>query len=31
LPGFDLYTVKLTVERSGVSPATLQFKYDHRR
>ena len=31
LPGFDLYTVKLIVERSGVSPATLQFKYDHRR
>jgi len=31
LPGFDLYTVKLTVERSGASPATLQFKYDHRR
>ena len=31
LPGFDLYTVKLTVERSGASPAVLQFKYDHRR
>jgi hypothetical protein len=31
LPGFDLYTVKLTVERSGASPAALQFKYDHRR
>ncbi|MCG2665747.1 hypothetical protein ACFPFP_02235 [Bradyrhizobium sp. GCM10023182] len=31
LPGFDLYTVKLTVERTGASPAALQFKYDHRR
>ena len=31
LPGFDLYTVKLTVERSGAGPAALQFKYDHRR
>jgi hypothetical protein len=31
LPGLDLYTVMLTVERSGVSPAVLQFKYDHRR
>lgn len=31
LPGFDLYTVKLTVERSGASPAVLQFRYDHRR
>ncbi|MCA1526523.1 hypothetical protein I6F46_15625 [Bradyrhizobium yuanmingense] len=31
LPGFDLYTVKLTVERSGARPAILQFKYDHRR
>ena len=31
LPGFDLYTVKLTVERGGASPAVLQFKYDHRR
>lgn len=31
LPGLDLYTVKLTVERSGASPAVLQFKYDHRR
>jgi hypothetical protein len=31
LPGFDLYTVKLTVERSGAGPAVLQFKYDHRR
>ncbi|MCA1455450.1 hypothetical protein I6F35_19885 [Bradyrhizobium sp. BRP22] len=31
LPGFDLYTVKLTIERSGAAPAVLQFKYDHRR
>jgi hypothetical protein len=30
LPGSDLYTVKLTVERSGTNPAVLQFKYDHR-
>ena len=31
LPGFDLYTVRLTVVRGGASPAVLQFKYDHRR
>jgi len=31
LPGRDLYTVKLTVERGRASPALLQFKYDHRR
>ncbi len=31
LPGYDLYTVKLTVERSGASPSALQFRYDHRR
>jgi hypothetical protein len=31
LPGFDFYTVKLTVERGGASPAILQFKYGHRR
>ena len=31
LPGSDLYTVKLTVERSGTNAAVLQFKYDHRR
>lgn len=31
LPGSDLYTLKLTVERSGASPAVLEFKYDHRR
>jgi hypothetical protein len=31
LPGFDIYTVKLTVERSGPGPAVMQFKYDHRQ
>lgn len=31
LPGYDLYTVKLTVERSGAGPSVLQFRYDHRR
>ena len=31
LPGLDLYSVKLTVERGGAGPAVLQFKYDHRR
>ncbi len=31
LPGSDLYTVKMTVERTGVSPAVMQFRYDHRR
>ncbi len=31
LPGYDLYTVKLTVERRGASPAVLQFRYDHSR
>ena len=32
LPGRDLYTVKLAVERSGGSrPVTVDFKYDHRR
>lgn len=31
LPGFDLYTVRLTVERAGASPVVLPFKYDHRR
>lgn len=30
LPGLDLYTVKLTVERGGASSAVLQFRYDHR-
>ncbi len=31
LPGFDFYTVRLTVERGEARPAVLQFKYDHRR
>ncbi len=31
LPGFDFYTVRLTVERGEAGPAVLQFKYDHRR
>ena len=31
LPGYDLYTVRLTVERTGASPVDLQFKSDHRR
>jgi hypothetical protein len=31
LPGFDIYTLKLTVERGTASTAVLQFKYDHRR
>ena len=31
LPGFDIYTVKLTIERRESSPAVLQFKYDHRQ
>ena len=31
LPGFDIYTVKLTIERRDSSPAVLQFKYDHRQ
>lgn len=32
LPGRDLYTVKLSIERSGdAKPAVLQFKYDHRQ
>jgi len=32
LPDRDLYTVKLTVERSGgAQPAVLEFKYDHRQ
>ena len=31
LPGRDLYTVKLTVERpGGARPVTFQLKYDHR-
>ncbi|WP_454618792.1 hypothetical protein [Bradyrhizobium cenepequi] len=31
LPGFDLYTVKVSVQRGGATPVVLQFKYDHRR
>ena len=27
----DLYTIKLTVERLGGRPVSLEFKYDHRR
>jgi hypothetical protein len=31
LPGRDLYTVKLSVERPGAArPVTFEFKYDHR-
>lgn len=32
LPGRDLYTVRLTIERPGAARAVeLNFKYDHRR
>ena len=32
LPGRDLYTVKLSIERSGgARPVIMQFKYDHRQ
>jgi hypothetical protein len=32
LPGRDLYTVKLTVARTGGNrPVAVDFKYDHRR
>jgi hypothetical protein len=32
LPGRDLYTVRLTVERPGTAkPVVVDFKYDHRR
>ncbi len=32
LPGRDLYTVKLSIERSGgARPIIMQFKYDHRQ
>ncbi len=32
LPGPDLYTVKLAIERPGVpQPVVMDFKYDHRR
>jgi hypothetical protein len=31
LPGRDLYTIKLTIQRPGEpQPVSLQFKYDHR-
>ena len=30
LPVFDLYNLKVIVERPGASPTLLQFKYDHR-
>lgn len=32
LPGCDLYTIGLTIERPGLpKPVNLEFKYDHRR
>jgi hypothetical protein len=32
LPGRDLYTIGLTIERPGQpKPVTLEFKYDHRK
>lgn len=32
LPGFDLYTVRLAIDRAGApQPVVLDFKYDHRR
>jgi hypothetical protein len=32
LPGADLYTIKLTIERPGLrQPVVMDFKYDHRR
>ena len=32
LPGTDLYTIELTVRRSGsLEPVVVEFKYDHRR
>lgn len=31
LPGRDIYTVKLTIERPGAAkPVVIEFKYDHR-
>ena len=30
LPVFDLYNLRLIVERPGASPTLLRFKYDHR-
>lgn len=32
LPGPDLYTIRLTIERPGQpNPVSLEFKYDHRK
>jgi hypothetical protein len=32
LPGPDLYTIKLTIDRPGAAgPVVMDFKYDHRR
>jgi hypothetical protein len=32
LPGFDLYAVKLTIDRAGApQPLAFDFKYNHRR
>jgi hypothetical protein len=32
LPGSDLYTIRLTIQRNGEPrPVVLDFKYDHRR
>jgi hypothetical protein len=31
LPGPDLYTIRLAVQRPGSQPVVLDFKYDHRR
>lgn len=32
LPGTDLYTIELTIRRSGsMEPVVVEFKYDHRR
>jgi hypothetical protein len=32
VPGFDLYTMKLTIDRPGEpQPVVFNFKYDHRR
>lgn len=32
LPGFDIYTIRLSIDRkSGERPLMVDFKYDHRR
>jgi len=32
LPGRDLFTIRLTIERPGQpKPVNLEFKYDHRQ